>query len=134
MARALPISAEIPYVLKADRKLPPKEQTTWFVRTLPYEKYVQHQNDAVEMQRTEGPDGKVRAVTRVLTGSQERDALLEGTVRVENFLDAEGNAVPYPKADAQRMEFWSRVLPEYRAEIARFILGEQEVTPEEKGE
>ena len=141
MARALNPDQPTPYVLKSDLRtdpitklpvVPPEEQTRWMIVPLDYAQHIASQNGVFE-QRTEGRGRKAQSITRVLSGTQEKDTLLNGVRDVEQFLDHDGKAVSYPTDTRGRMEFWTRVRPADRAEIARAILGESDLDEAEAG-
>lgn len=139
MARALNPDREIGFVLKEDRELAPAEQTVWYFRTLSAADHARIQDAAVLVEQDAPQKGFRNATTatrtRILSGSQPLEVLLAGLVRVDNFLDDQGRAIPYPgdgKKEA-KLAFLSRLKPAWRREIADAISGETELSEEEEG-
>src|SRR5512135_1390298 len=109
MARGRNPLKERTHILKCDQDLPSPQQTRWVYRTLPYDTYVKTQDGLIEFRGN--PNGK-DARTGISTGSQERDALLAGLVRVENYADEDGHERHWPQGKGtavydERMAFLS---------------------------
>jgi len=124
------------HVLKPDRENPASEQIRWIYRTLPYDTYVRTQDGLVEFK---GNPTATDTRTSISTGSQEKEALLAGIVRVENYFDEDGQQRHWPVGKganvyAERMDFLSTMHPDWRRELFQVILGDTEPTKEDEAD
>ena len=123
-------------MLKKDRELPDREQTRFYFKVLDYELQCAVQNNIIESvaERTDDPnEGMTRS--RYLTGTQEREVLLNGLVRVENLQDEDGKDVEWPsdKREKQaRLLFLAGLRPLDRTELVLAIINAGRLDPEEK--
>jgi len=134
MARGRNPLKERTYILKTDRELATDQQSKFIYRTLPYETYTRTQDALIEFR---GNPQSTDARTAIASGSQERDALLDGLMRVENYFDEDGTPWAWPegsnaKTRQERMQFLSTLLPEWRRELFQAILGDTEPTKEDE--
>jgi len=122
MAEALGIGEEYMYILEDDRDKPPEEQTRWYYKPLSYQVCCEIENSTVEYKGS----GKSRSGDfsgRLLSGTVERKILQEGLTRVENF-KYNGEEIHLPdksKGYRARDEFFSRIRPKWRKELANAI-------------
>jgi hypothetical protein len=132
MAIALNPDKEQLYILEEDRELPEEEQTRWFIRTLNAVQYYRAQDNVIELHAT-GRANDRETKTRILSGTQEMNALIDGIAGVENFKDEHGVDQNWPDRpnDAKRT-FLSKLRPRWRRELAQAILGDSEVDEDDR--
>lgn len=129
MAIGLNPDKERIYVLEDDRELAEDQRTRWVYKLLSYPAYMSAQDNLVQFQSQKvarGQDSETR--TLVLSGTQEKNTLINGLIRVENFFDEDGQLLHYPEAGTEAKVQWlSKVKPRWRAELAKAILGESDL-------
>jgi len=132
MAEALAIGEEYLYILEDDRDKPPEEQTRWYYKPLSYQVCCEIENSTIEYKG--GRSGSRDFSGRLLSGTVERKILQEGLVRVENF-KCNGEEIHLPdkaKGYRARDEFFSRIRPKWRKELANAIYEGIYLSPEDE--
>ena len=121
--KALDPKKEQVYVVKDDRALPDVEQVKWYFTPLSYRDRVDLQ-DSIVVTLSDRASADM-AQTVVKSGTQQKKVLLACVVKVEGLKDESGADVEYPTGnnEGKKMEFWSRIRPEFTREIADYILG-----------
>lgn len=121
--KALDPKKEQVYVVKDDRALPDAEQVKFYFTPLSYRDRVDLQ-DSIVVTLSDRASADM-AQTVVKSGTQQKKVLLACVVKVEGLKDESGGDVEYPtgNSETKKMEFWSRIRPEYTREIADYILG-----------
>jgi hypothetical protein len=123
--------SERSYVPEDDRKLPPDEQTTFWIRPIDYPVYVQVLN---ALARGHGGLSDLS----IGLGTQEKIALLAGIVRIDNFKDTYGKLLAWPNgpkdSDEDRLNFLSIIPGKVRSEIASEIRSDGKMDEIQKGE
>lgn len=99
------------YVLRAERELPPEQQTVFLLKALTARETADVE-DALFFQTAIG--------TMVRNGSQRLRILGLGVVGWENFPDSQGRPVPFNTQD--KAANWDRIAPEYQTELANAIM------------
>ena len=119
------------YILKAEREWESAKQSRWYFRMLKYEQQSNAMDSLVEFRAPTGQQADTgETKTRVFSGTQERETLLAGLARVENFPDEDGKMLHWPANGnrAAKMEFLDYMLPADRRELANAINEGQEIT------
>lgn len=131
--RAIDLLAERPYVLEAERHLPPQERTVFWIRGLPYDLYLKVQSAVSPTIRVPGKlMGRGASVEEATIELQpgaraqlEFEILSAGLVRVENLIGPDGQPIAYPgpqAPEAVKKEWFARWLPPaVRTELANAI-------------
>jgi hypothetical protein len=130
MATGMNPDKERVYVLKEDMDLPTEQQTRFIYKTLTAGAYYRSMDSLVEF-RGGGDGGEQRTI--IQSGSQERQILLDGLVRVENLKDEDGRELQYPPKGADlKLNFLSFLRPRWRREIANAILADTRLDEKEE--
>ncbi len=108
------------YIVQDERGLAPEQQSIFKIKNLTVREVERLKNSLFAKQGF----GE-KATEKLLIGSQERQALEMGLAGWENFLDQEGNPIPFILAN------FDYIPPKYRAEIALEIRGESELSGDE---
>lgn len=125
MATGLSLTRERVHVLDVDKDEPKEKQTRWFFRPLEYSVNVRVKDGLIEFKGAgRGDDNQTR--TSILSGTQEREILVNGLVRVENYFDEDGVELHWPEGRGQtvfeqRMRFISTMRDAWRRELAEAI-------------
>lgn len=130
--RVIDLLAERPYVLEAERNLPPQERTVFWIRGLPYDLYLKVQSAVSPTIRVPGKFmGKAtldEATIELQPGARQQlefEILSAGLVRVENLIGPDGQPIAYPgpqAPDAVKKDWLARWLPPaVRTELANAI-------------
>jgi hypothetical protein len=121
--KALDPKKEQVYVVKSDRALPDAEQVKWYFVPLSYRDRVDLQDSIVVTLSDRNTADQAQTIVK--SGTQQKKVLLACVVKVEGLKDESGTEVEYPTGnnDSRKMEFWSRIPPEFTKEIADYILG-----------
>ncbi|MCX7844358.1 MAG: hypothetical protein N2507_03270 [Candidatus Bipolaricaulota bacterium] len=121
--RAIDLLAERPYVLEAERSLPPHERTVFWIKGLPYDLYLKVQSAVSPTIRVPGRFmGRAaanldEAMIELQPGARQQlefEILSAGLVRVENLLGPDGQPITYPgpqAPEAVKKEWFARWLP-----------------------
>ncbi len=108
------------YVVQDEQGLPPERQTVFKLKNLTVREVERLKNNLFAKQVSGD-----KVMEKLLIGSQERQALEMGLAGWENFLDQEGDPIPFSLAD------FDYIPPRYRAELALEIRGESELSGDE---
>lgn len=119
--KAIDATKAYPYVAKEERKLMKDDQTRFMIKYLDCVRQAELQDD---LYNVEGM-GKERR-ERLLTGTRMTSILETNLVGWENFMDHDGNPVPFDKADPKKNI--NKIPPRVRQELADAIAGEGDVS------
>lgn len=131
--KVVDLLADRPYVLEAERNIPTEDQTTFWIKGLPYDLYLKIQSELSPVIKLPGKAlGKGQATmdegtVELQPGARQRlefEILSAGLVKVENLMGP-GGEVKYPgfqAPDNVRKDWYARWLPPaVRTEIANAI-------------
>jgi len=129
MAIGLNPDRERTYILEDDRELPEDQHTRWIYKLLSYPAYMTAQDNLIQFESQKVTKGQVPETrTLVLSGTQEKNTLINGLIRVENFFDEDGRLLHYPEAGTEAKVQWlSHLKPRWRAELAKAILSDSDL-------
>ena len=127
MVRPVDPNEDVRYIAKEDRGRDEHQQTVWILRPLKAKALAKLEDNLAQSQPKKKGGG-----LKFQTGTHILDALDKGLNGVENFGDVEielgGLTV---KAERQaRDEFYDRIPPEIRRELADVITGDAEIDEE----
>ena len=144
--KAVDLLSERPYILEAERSLPPEEQTVFWIRGLPYDTYLALQEKTAPVMRLPARAlGRAKGLEdfegEIVWQSGQRlrlefEILSKGLVRVENLKTPDGRVIEYPGPSAPehvKKEWLARWLPPaVRVELANAIVEGSVATEEEE--